>query len=38
VKDKEMNHTWIIDIAVPGDARIEEKDNINEEEKRKCNK
>jgi len=26
VKDKEMNHTWIIDIAMPGDARIEEKE------------
>ena len=23
VKDKELDHTWIIDIAVPGDARVE---------------
>ena len=26
VMDKEMDHTWIIDIAVPGDSRIEEKE------------
>ncbi|XP_069991778.1 uncharacterized protein [Penaeus vannamei] len=26
VKDKEMNHTWIIDITMPGDARTEEKE------------
>ena len=26
MKDKELDHTWIIDIAVPGDARIEEKE------------
>ena len=24
--DKEMDHTWIINIAVPGDSRIEEKE------------
>ena len=26
VKDKELDHTWIIDIAVPGDARVEDKE------------
>ena len=26
VKDKEIDHTWIIDIAVPGDKRVEEKE------------
>ena len=26
MKDKEIDHTWIIDIAVPGDKRIEEKE------------
>ena len=26
VKDKEIDHTWIIDIAVPGDSRTEEKE------------
>ena len=26
VKDKEMDNTWIIDIAVPGDARVEDKE------------
>ena len=27
VKDKEFDHTtWIIDIAVPGDARVEDKE------------
>ena len=26
VKDKELNHTWIIDIAVPGDDRVEDKE------------
>ena len=26
VKDKELDHTWVIDIAVPGDGRVEEKE------------
>ena len=26
VKDKELDHTWIIDIAVPGDGRVKEKE------------
>ena len=26
VKEKGLDHTWIIDIAVPGDSRIEEKE------------
>ena len=26
VLDKEMDHTWVIDIAVPGDGRVEEKE------------
>ena len=26
VKDKMMGHTWLIDVAVPGDERIKEKD------------
>ena len=26
VQDKENDHTWIIDIAVPGDARFKEKE------------
>ena len=26
MKDKELDHTWIIDIAVPGDARVEDKE------------
>jgi hypothetical protein len=26
VQEKEINHTWIIDIAVPGDARVTEKE------------
>ena len=26
MKDKELDHTWIIDTAVPGDARVEEKE------------
>ena len=26
VKDKELDHTWIIDIAVPWDARVEDKE------------
>ena len=28
VKDKELDHTWIIDIAVPGDARVEDKERV----------
>ena len=27
-KDKELDHTWIIDIAVPGDARVEDKEKV----------
>ena len=25
VKDKELDHTWIIDITMPGDARVKNK-------------
>ena len=24
VKNKELNHTWLIDIAGPGDGRVED--------------
>ena len=27
-KDKELDHTWIIDIPVPGDARVEDKEKV----------
>ena len=28
VKDKELNHTWIIDTAVAGDARVKDKKKV----------
>ena len=28
VKDKKLGHTWIIDIAVPEDARVEDKKKV----------
>ena len=26
MKDKELDHTWLIDIAVPGDGRVKDKE------------
>ena len=34
VKDKELDHTWLIDSAVPGDER--DKDREQEKVGRKC--
>ena len=31
VKDKKLNHMWLIDIAVPGDGRVKDKEQMKTE-------